>query len=155
GPCPGTLPPGVAGCTLADFKGGFAITSSTPLAAIAGNTAAGTPTATLANGTLRGVELTIDCAQTALFGARVRGVSITGVLPDGFVGQIYTGGMLTLAGGTAPYQVNVVPMTGSLPPGITITGNQLSGTPTVEGAFTFYLAATDSSQPAKASLPTP
>lgn len=48
---------------------------------------------------------------------------------------------LTIQGGTSPYVLTVV--NGSLPPGISLSGLTLSGTPTSEGVFNFTLQVTD------------
>jgi large repetitive protein len=46
------------------------------------------------------------------------------------------------SGGTAPYTYTVV---GTLPPGLTLTGGVLSGTPTTAGTYPFSIRATDAS----------
>jgi uncharacterized protein YhjY with autotransporter beta-barrel domain len=46
----------------------------------------------------------------------------------------------TASGGTGPYTYAA---TGSLPPGITLSGDTLSGTPTLPGTFAFTITATD------------
>lgn len=48
---------------------------------------------------------------------------------------------LTASGGTAPYTYKVT--SGALPDGLTISGDEIVGTPTVEGIFSFDVMATD------------
>lgn len=48
--------------------------------------------------------------------------------------------VLTAGGGVGPYTYAV---TGSLPPGVTLTGDTLSGTPTVPGTYNATITATD------------
>ena len=55
-----------------------------------------------------------------------------------------TGVALQVSGGTPPYAVSVV--TGSLPPGITISGTTLVGTPTNSGVNSFTLRVTDDAE---------
>ena len=65
-------------------------------------------------------------------------------LPTGVVGGVYPAQMLTAMGGSAPYTFALVPVMGQqLPPGLTLTGNTLGGTPTMAGMFTFTVRATD------------
>jgi len=61
-------------------------------------------------------------------------------LPGGLLGVPYTASNIA-GGGTAPYSLSLTG--GSLPPGVTISGNSLSGTPTQIGTFSFTLAAQD------------
>jgi glucose/arabinose dehydrogenase len=62
-------------------------------------------------------------------------------VPDGDVGAPYNAD-LNISGGTAPYTVTV--LSGSLPPGLSIAGSSLAGTPTKRGrsAFTLEIAET-------------
>jgi len=62
-----------------------------------------------------------------------------GALPDATTGAAYAQ-TLTASGGTAPYRYAV---TGALPPGMTLTGNTLSGTPAEAGDWRFTVTATD------------
>ncbi|MBI3421543.1 MAG: ExeM/NucH family extracellular endonuclease [Acidobacteria bacterium] len=71
----------------------------------------------------------VQCAAIALAG-----------LPGGAAGVAYTSGNMA-SGGTAPYTLSVT--AGALPPGVTINGNGLTGTPTQLGTFSFTLLATD------------
>jgi concanavalin A-like lectin/glucanase superfamily protein/putative Ig domain-containing protein/lipid A 3-O-deacylase PagL len=62
-------------------------------------------------------------------------------LPKGTPGTAY-GQTITAAGGCAPYTLSV--LAGALPPGLTLAADgALSGTPTLEGKFTFTVKATD------------
>ncbi len=67
-------------------------------------------------------------------------------LPSATVNMAYSTN-LQLAGGTPPYALTLV--SGSYPPGITVStdGTGLAGTPTLGGAYTFTLRATDSASP--------
>lgn len=55
-------------------------------------------------------------------------------LPDGVVGTPYPNETITGSCGTAPYTCSV---TGALPPGLTLVGCTISGTPTTAGCSTF------------------
>jgi uncharacterized protein (TIGR03437 family) len=68
------------------------------------------------------------------------------------VGTAYTAITLAGAGGTPPYTWNAI---STLPAGLTISGNQLSGTPTAAGSYYFSLEVVDSSLPfaARAQMP--
>jgi CSLREA domain-containing protein len=61
-------------------------------------------------------------------------------LPGGTAGVAYTQSNLA-SGGTAPYTLSLA--SGALPPGVTISGNGLTGTPTQPGTFSFTLNAND------------
>lgn len=61
-------------------------------------------------------------------------------LPNGFVGIAYPTQNVSATGGTSPYSFSVV---GSLPSGLMLIGNVLSGTPTTTGVFSFSIKATD------------
>jgi len=62
-------------------------------------------------------------------------------LPGGTAGIAYNQ-PLSASGGNSPYSFAVT--SGTLPAGITLTGDTLSGTPTVAGSFSFTVTATDS-----------
>ncbi|MFN7916578.1 MAG: putative Ig domain-containing protein [Vicinamibacterales bacterium] len=71
--------------------------------------------------------------------------SITGpTLPYGNVGTAYGPYTFATSGGTPPVTWSL-PYYSFLPPGMTFTNGVLSGTPTLSGRFSFYLAATDAS----------
>ncbi len=64
-------------------------------------------------------------------------------LPDGQVGAAYPATTLIGIGGSgAPYQIALA--SGILPPGLTLSGATLSGTPTANGAYPIGLRVTDS-----------
>jgi hypothetical protein len=65
-------------------------------------------------------------------------------LAGGMVGQSYSQAV-TAAGGTPGYDWSV--SAGSLPAGLTLSGNTISGTPTSAGTVSFTLMATDSTSP--------
>ena len=65
-----------------------------------------------------------------------------GPLPGGTVGTGYSQSF-TASGGTSGY--SYARSSGTLPPGLTVAGNTLSGTPTTVGTFNFDITATDSS----------
>lgn len=73
--------------------------------------------------------------------------SATG-LPPLYLNEAYVA-PITVAGGVGPYSVRVV--SGTLPPGLTVNAQGLSGTPTKSGTFKFTLEATDSTLSVKAS----
>ncbi|MEG0182733.1 MAG: putative Ig domain-containing protein [Stenotrophomonas sp.] len=63
-------------------------------------------------------------------------------MPGGTVGAAYPATALVGGGGTSPYAFAVT--SGALPPGLTLSGGTLSGTPTTQGTFAFSITATDS-----------
>ncbi|NVN97281.1 putative Ig domain-containing protein, partial [Candidatus Nomurabacteria bacterium] len=75
-------------------------------------------------------------------------ISNSGTLaPYTLGGGTYGSTTLTATGGIAPYTWAVAPAS-TLPAGLSLTGNVLSGTPTAPGTFTFSLQVTDSQIPA-------
>ncbi|MFC4426304.1 Ig domain-containing protein [Deinococcus navajonensis] len=62
-------------------------------------------------------------------------------LPPLYLNETYTGSFPVL-GGAGPYSTRVV--SGTLPPGLKLSGTSLSGTPTKTGTYKFTLEATDS-----------
>ncbi len=70
------------------------------------------------------------------------GLAITTVtLPAGQVGVAYSQ-TLAASGGTAPYTFSK--SSGTLPPGLALSGTTLSGTPSAVGSYTFTIQVTDS-----------
>jgi hypothetical protein len=67
-------------------------------------------------------------------------------LPDATKGINYSTS-LTATGGTAPYIWSV--SSGTLPPGLSISGSNISGTPTTTGTSTLTIKVEDSSSPKK------
>jgi len=88
----------------------------------------------------------ITCTGSQSYTVNISCPTITlspSTLPDGTTGVLYDQ-TVSANGGTAPYVYSV--SAGSLPTGLTLnpaTG-QISGTPTVNGAFNFAITATDS-----------
>ncbi|HEV7237840.1 MAG TPA: putative Ig domain-containing protein [Thermoanaerobaculia bacterium] len=62
-------------------------------------------------------------------------------LPPAAPDEPYGPYAIVAAGGTPPYTLTVT--SGALPPGLTLVGGILSGTPTATGTFTFTVTATD------------
>jgi uncharacterized repeat protein (TIGR01451 family) len=110
---------------------------------LSGDTITGTPTAagtasftvtvTDANGCTgnRAMSITSTCPTIVVSPSS---------LPDGVVGVAYTQ-TLSATGGTAGYTFAVT--SGALPPGLTLTGATISGTPTSTSSSTFTITATD------------
>jgi uncharacterized protein (TIGR03437 family) len=71
-------------------------------------------------------------------------ISMGTPLVPGIVGTAYAQGLIA-TGGTGPYVWSVG--SGALPPGITVLGSFLVGTPTTPGTYRFTLAAADASTP--------
>jgi hypothetical protein len=67
-------------------------------------------------------------------------------LPNGTEGQGYHV-VLQASGGTLPLTWKVV--SGSLPAGLTLSGGEISGTPSKAGKYTFTVKVTDASSPAR------
>ena len=65
----------------------------------------------------------------------------TSTLPGGTVGTPYSQ-VFSASGGSGTYTYALI---GTPPPGLTLTGRSLSGTPTASGTFTFTVTATDNS----------
>jgi hypothetical protein len=62
------------------------------------------------------------------------------VLAPGTVGRSYANSLFA-SGGVQPYRWAIV--AGALPPGLALSGNTISGTPTAAGSFTFTARVTD------------
>ena len=100
---------------------------------VAANTGAQrTGTATIAGQTFTVTQDTFGCSLIT-----VNPVTV----PNGFVGVAYPSQVFSASGGTPTYTFIV--MSGSLPPGVTLAGNSLSGTPTTNGIYSFTIKATD------------
>ena len=71
-------------------------------------------------------------------------------VPNGVMDSAYNAD-LTVSGGTGPYTLTV--LSGALPPGLSITGTAITGTPTEMGIFSFTLqiAETGGAVPSKAT----
>jgi subtilisin-like proprotein convertase family protein len=87
------------------------------------------------------------CIGTTSYSVTISCAAITvnpATLPDGVQGTLYDQ-TVSGSGGTAPYTFAVT--NGSLPTGLTLDSNtgQITGTPSVVGAFSFDITATDAS----------
>src|SRR5215831_2633322 len=90
-------------------------------------------------------SITLLCSPATNGGTLVNGVC---VLPAATVGQPYEGFLLTSNGAVDTFTIT----SGKLPPGVKqtspsapqVTGNNLSGTPTKAGTFTFTVKVSDS-----------
>jgi len=69
-------------------------------------------------------------------------IDVASPMPSGVAAAAYTQ-PLTTVGGTAPYTYSLIG--GAMPPGLSISGTNISGTPTAAGSYTFVVEATDSS----------
>jgi hypothetical protein len=71
-------------------------------------------------------------------------------LPAGTVGSLYPTQTLLASGGTPPYTFDTSPISGSLPPGISLSASgAITGTPSTAGTYNFTVQVSDSSIPAK------
>ena len=110
----------------------------------------------------RGLGVLLACALPA-FGLVACGQDLTGTssssardalyfndrpsgLPAVYLQEPYTT-PIEVAGGAGPYTVRRIE--GTLPPGLTLSGTTLSGTPTKTGTYTFTLEVTDSTLSSK------
>jgi uncharacterized repeat protein (TIGR01451 family) len=128
----------------------FSVTAGSPPPGVflsSSGVLSGTPTA---EGTFSFAVRATDANQCS--GLRSYTISITGggscetltvspsSLSEGFVGVPYSG-TISGNGGTPPYGVALA--SGSLPPGLGLAGDALSGTPTDPGTFRFGITVTD------------
>jgi Putative Ig domain/Bacterial Ig-like domain (group 2) len=112
-----------------------------------GGVISGTPTA---SGLFSVIVRATD--QAAKFGQQPLSISInpsplvitTTTLPEGTNGVAYSQS-LSATGGTTPYNWAIIQ--GSLPTGLTLTGNTISGTPSANGLFSFTVQNQDSGTP--------
>jgi large repetitive protein len=135
----GTWPAGViqgSGQTIATVEGSayyanstVAVSGFTPDAAVSVTDGAATVVQTFQ----------IPAYQAAATGLRV---AVASPMPSGVSGVAYSKA-LAAAGGTGPYTYVVTG--GALPTGLSITGSNISGTPTAAGSYAFAVQATDSS----------
>jgi Bacterial Ig-like domain (group 3)/FG-GAP-like repeat/Putative Ig domain len=110
----------------------------------------GTPTTATGSPFQFGITATdrdgrVSAAQSFSIAITVSSVTITTqTLPQGFIGTLWPQQTLQATGGTGgPYTWAVV--SGSLPPGLTLTAatGAIGGTPTTAGTFQFSITATD------------
>ena len=72
------------------------------------------------------------------------GPQITNTFPAGTVGITYSLRLTTVGGCGTPFNPPTITVaSGSLPPGLALANNQLTGTPTEAGPYSFILKATD------------
>lgn len=113
-----------------------------PGISLAGSTISGTP---LAPGIARFSVQVTDAdknSATQQLSITVRAAALqitTGSLPAATVGVPYSQ-LLTATGGTTPYAWTAV---GDLPPGLTLAGSAISGTPSASGSFSFTIQVAD------------
>lgn len=131
--------------TLGALPGGLTLTASTGVIS-------GTPTA---SGTFNFTVQAADSGTPQQTDSKALSISVataplsvvTTGLPNGVVGQSYSGAMLQSAGGNPPVTWSI--SVGSLPVGLTLNASTgaITGTPTTAGTTTFTVKATDSSVP--------
>ena len=131
-PASGTVPAGTQINPDCSVSGTPAASGNFTFAPIVTDSSLGTGPFTQATGSL---TLSIAAPTIGLSPA-------AGPLPGGTVGIGYSQSF-TASGGTSGY--SYARSSGTLPPGLTVAGNTLSGTPTTAGTFNFDITATDSS----------
>ena len=154
----GTLPNGTVGMPYSatiTASGGTtpyscSITGALPAGlALAGCTVSGTPTT--AGSSPITVKVTdagspaqnVSANETIVINPAA--LTITGTLPNGTVGSIYSA-TITASGGTSPDTCSIV---GTLPAGLILSGCTVSGTPTTAGSSSITVTVTDSGSPAQ------
>jgi uncharacterized protein (TIGR03437 family) len=137
----GTWPAGViqgSGPTVVTVSGSSYYASST--VAVTGFTPEAT--VTVDDGmTTASIPLLIPVYQSTATGLRL---AVASPLPNGSVGTAYSQ-PLSAAGGTGPYTYSFAG--GILPPGLSISGTNLAGTPSAAGTYLPVVQVTDSSTP--------
>jgi hypothetical protein len=137
----------------APYTWSIAAGSLPPGILLSGNTISGTPNAT---GNFDFTARVTDAAnQTATQALRITvaapAVTITTVaMPSATVGSEYSQA-LSAAGGTAPYTWAI--SAGSLPAGLSLNGNTISGTPTAAGSSDFTVRVTDAASQTATQAP--
>ena len=110
---------------------------------LSGNTISGTPTeAGTSTFTVKAADSTGSSGskQLSITVGTAQIQITTASLPGGSVGAAYAQ-TLSASGGTGAYSWSV--SSGTLPPGVALSGNTLSGTPTTTGNFGFTILVTD------------
>ena len=116
---------------------------------LTGNTISGTPSAAgTFNFTVKATDSSTPTPQTATQALSIvvgPALTITTTsLPNGVVSSAYSQALASSGGtGTITWSISA----GSLPNGLTLTGNTISGTPSATGTFNFTVKATDSTTP--------
>ena len=84
----------------------------------------------------------LDLNSTPEDAAKHQSLKLSGLLPGGVANQAYNA-VLTVSGGSSPYQFGV--KSGSLPPGMTLatTTGSIYGKPSVAGSYAFQVEVTD------------
>lgn len=125
----GTLPAGLSlsGCTV----------SGTP-------TTAGSSTVTVKVTDSESPAQSASGPETIVINPAALTMAVT--FPNGTVGVVYSAS-IDANGGTTPYSCSI--SSGSLPAGLTLSGCNVSGTPTAAGTANFNVTITDSSNPTK------
>ncbi|AWH29276.1 autotransporter outer membrane beta-barrel domain-containing protein [Stenotrophomonas sp. YAU14A_MKIMI4_1] len=118
-----------------------------PGVALGGNTLSGTPTQRGAYSfTLRATDNAGVSGTRAFSGTTANPVlSLAPASPPPAGQGVAYSVSFTPSGGVAPYTLAHEAASGVLPPGLSLSGNTLSGTPTAQGTYTFGIRVTDSS----------
>ncbi len=135
----GTWPPGViegSAATIATVEGSSFFSNTTAKAT--GFTPAATVTVT--DGTSTATETFYIPVYASA--ATVLRLAVASPLPNGTVGTVY-GISLAAAGGTGPYSYSLI--AGTLPPGLSISGGLILGTPSAAGSYLATIQVADSS----------
>ncbi|HTQ55988.1 MAG TPA: putative Ig domain-containing protein [Bryobacteraceae bacterium] len=129
----GGTPPYTWAVTSGALPAGLTLSAA---GAISGTpTAAGTSTFTVT------VTDSVSATASQQFTLIVAGLTFTTTsLPDGTIGQPYDQ-VLSATGGQPPYTFTKT--AGEFPPGLSLSGHTLSGTPTTAGSFQFTVQVTD------------
>ncbi|MGA3187907.1 MAG: Ig domain-containing protein [Bryobacteraceae bacterium] len=126
----GTLPPGIIlNSTFGTLSGTPTTVGTYPFTLLVTDTLSNTATAPLSITVAAAVTSTITITPTTL--------------PGGTVGVAYSQA-LTAAGGVTPYTWTLVTAAATMPAGLTLNNNLISGTPTTAGTYAFTVQATDS-----------
>ncbi|MBK0027142.1 autotransporter domain-containing protein [Stenotrophomonas sp. S48] len=118
-----------------------------PGVTLGGNTLSGTPTQRGAYSfTLRATDNAAVSGTRAFSGTTANPVlSLAPASPPPAGQGVGYSVTFTPSGGVAPYTLAHEAASGALPPGLSLSGTTLSGTPTAQGTYTFGIRVTDSS----------